>query len=103
MQIFSQIHSPIRFLPAIGVMAGAHYRTLLMFFMFQNTINSNRRQISSFFFTFIDLGRYISTSRSIPLQNVVILHSLSEKSVNACVQFSGDRTQKEFLKSLFNY
>ena len=29
------LNSPIRFLPAIGVMAGAHYRTLLMFFMFQ--------------------------------------------------------------------
>ena len=50
-QIFLRIHSPIRFLPAIGVIAtapqnatsifgdpaGAHYRTLLMFFMFQNT------------------------------------------------------------------
>ena len=37
MQIFLRIHSPIRFLPAIVVMAGAHDRTLLMFFMFQNT------------------------------------------------------------------
>ena len=26
------IYSPVRFIPAIGVMSGAHYRTLLMFF-----------------------------------------------------------------------
>ena len=28
----SYIYSPVRFTPAIGVMSGAHYRTLLMFF-----------------------------------------------------------------------
>ena len=29
------LNSPVRLIPAVGVTTGAHYRTLLMFFMFQ--------------------------------------------------------------------
>ena len=32
------LNSPVRLIPAVGVTTGAHYRTLLMFFMFQNII-----------------------------------------------------------------
>ena len=32
------LNSPVRLIPAVGVTTGAHYRTLLMFFMFQKII-----------------------------------------------------------------